>query len=213
MSNLDTEKEYDNMTDWLKFNFPQLMKNVYTCLPAIISSYDSSTKRAVIQIAIQQLKTDDTESSYPLIANVPVIFPASSKYIVQFPLEAKDPVIAIFSQRGLSKFKQVYEEALPDVYSFFSMHDACVIPGFGTLQNTVAEEDALVAQTVDASTYISIKTGEIKVVATEIVLDGNVQTTGNLEAATLSINGEDLPTNHRHQDVQPGAGTTSTPIS
>ncbi|MEE9451367.1 MAG: Gp138 family membrane-puncturing spike protein [Gammaproteobacteria bacterium] len=242
MSNQDSEKEYDNFTDWSQFSFRQLMKSIFVCLPGIVKGYDAATKRAKIQVAINLLKTDGTELPYPVIVNVPVIFPASSKFIVQFPLILEDPVLVLFSQRGLSEFKQTYIESRPTDSSFFSLSDAIVIPGFGTLTNTVAKSDALTIQSVDGATYIALENDLVTVKATEISLEGNVSVSGNLTvegkaliegettidntltaenivsegsvaAETLTIDGVELPSNHRHGGVQSGGSNTGTPIA
>ena len=168
MTNTTPEKEYDNLNDWLHFSFDQLMKNVYTCLPGIISSYDRTTRRAVVKIGVVKLNTDGTQTSYPAIADVPILFPASNRYLFSFPLEDGDPILILFSQRGLQIFKQTYEESVPTKSSFFSFTDAVGIPGFGQLSTSVVDPAALSMQTTDGQTYIALKDGDIHIKALNI---------------------------------------------
>ena len=49
-----------------------------------------------------------------------------------FPLERGDPVLLLYSQRGLANWKKTLGVAAPDTIGFFSEKDAFAIPGFGT---------------------------------------------------------------------------------
>jgi len=236
MSNINIEKEYDEPTSWLNFCIKQMLKNIYTCLPANIKTYDASTKRAVVEISLNLVTTNDEELPYPAIAEVPVIFPASSQYIIQFPLVEGDNVLVLFSQRGLSQFKETYTQSKPDDSGFFSLKDAVAIPGFGSLSNTPAQSDALTVQTVDGSTFMALKPGQITLTATKVVINGDLTINGLTQAndditvtglatsddmtanngmitQTLSIDGASLPPNHRHGGVQSGGSNTGTPVA
>ena len=205
MSNLSPEKEYDNVSDWLEFSVRQMLKNIYTSMPGIVDSYDDSTKRAVISMGLTSVTTDGTQVDYPLLNDVPVLFQSTSKFILQYPIEKGDTVLVLFTQRGIGAFKESYEKSEPGAQSFFSMHDAVALPGFGTLTNTPAKSDAITIQTTDGVTYLSLEDGVLTLNAATINLQGDVSINGSLD-----VNGIDFDT-HIHGGVQTGGGVTSGP--
>jgi hypothetical protein len=237
MSNLNIEKQYDNFNDWLEFAIQQINKNMFVAVPAIINSYDASTRRAVAQIALKQVFTDGTEQSYPLVSDVPILFPASSKFVIQMPLDKGDAVMLLFSQRGIGTFKQTLKEESPSKESFFSMHDAVAIVGFGALSITPAVSDALTMQNNDGTSYLSLTDDEIKIETTtkitltspDIEVNGNMTVNGGISATgdfsytgvgsgtitypnitasdTLTINGQNF-TMHQHSGVTTGGDDT-----
>jgi hypothetical protein len=233
MSNQNSEIEYNDFNSWFKFCANQHFKNFYTCLPGIVKSFDPGTKRAKIQVALKQLKTDGTSTSYPIQADVPVIFPASKNYILFFPLEDGDSVIMLFSQRGIEKFKTAYEESEPDKYGFFAIKDAVAIPGFGSLTTTPYDAGAINLQTTDGTNAVSISPDKIDIttpgtvtinassliinatttVSEDVTLEKDVIVQQDLSVlGEFSIAGDALPPDHKHTGVQSGGDDTSTPI-
>jgi hypothetical protein len=220
MSNLDSDKNYSNMTDVLQFVFEQLMKNLYISIPGIINSYDPATKRAMVTPAIRIQKTDDTTMDQQPIADVPVIWPSGGGFSIMFPLVSGDPVNIFFSQRGINKFKQIYTMADPDI-GIFHKEDAYIIAGFGALSITPAVSDAACFQNETGINYISIdKTGNIKIEAITnitikaptITLDGVVSGPGaaSINASGLKIGTIEIGT-HVHGGVVVGTHTTGVP--
>ena len=184
-------------------------------MPGLIKSFDSTTKRAKVQMALKRLKTDGTSISYEVQADVPIIFPSSKKYSLSFPLDPDDAVVVLFSQRGLEKFKVAYEESEPDKYGFFSQKDAIAIPGFGALETTPYDPDAINLQTTDGQNAISLSEGKIDITTTgtltinasSVIVNAPTNITQD-----FSIQGALLPPDHKHTGVESGPDDTSTPI-
>lgn len=220
MTNINTEKEYDEATSWLKFCTEQILKSIFTCLPATINSYDSSTKRATVKIALKIVKTNGDELTYPIITDVPIIFPATASYSIYFPLAEGDPILLMFSQRGLNDFKKTYEESSPTVGSFFSIVDAVGIVGFGQLTNSPVITDGISIQDANGNNYITLNDTTIDIKSTNINLTGVVTVNGNIIGNNdLTVNGSFyypdgtlLPSDHKHGGVTTGAGETTGPI-
>ena len=217
MTNLSSEKEYDDVTSWLSFCTSQILKSIYTCLPATISSYNSTTKRAVVNIALNLVKTDDSETAYPAVADIPIIFPSSSKYIVHVALEQGDPILVLFSQRGIANFKQTFSQSTPDIVGFFSLKDAVGIAGFGSLTTTPAASGGITIQSTDGQTFINLQDNAVQIKSTVVTIDGNMVVTGTVTAdevdtTILNIDGNVLPSDHRHGGVEGGSDETGTPI-
>ena len=75
--------------------------------------------------------TDGDEVTRAPVRNVPVVFPSGGGFALTFPLRKGDPVLLVYSQRGLARWKKAPGVSTPDVDGFFSEKDAIAIPGFG----------------------------------------------------------------------------------
>lgn len=185
MSSQDPEKLYDNMTDLLRFIFGQSMKEIHTVSVGVVQTYDETTKRATVLPALRTMLTDNTSRDKRPIANVPVIHPSGGGFVVHFPINPGDPVVLLFSSRGLSKFKQVYENTDPDFDGFFSMKDAIALVGFGALNINPATSSGVSVQTESGSDHIFVEEGKIAVSTTGSV---NITATNATVTATSVVN-------------------------
>ena len=122
----------------------QFLLGINTAMPGDILSYDAETRRADVRGALAVVLNDGTQVDRPVISNVPVLFPASGfmdrmgGFLQSFPLMPGDPVLLVFSMRGLARWKltngrlSIGDMApIPDVDSMLSERDAIAIPGFG----------------------------------------------------------------------------------
>jgi hypothetical protein len=162
MSNLDTEKEYDNLTDALKFVFNQLIKTIFVSIPGIIESYDSTTKRCRVRPAINILLTDGTTTAQSAIVNVPVLWPSGGGFTLLSPLPSGTPVELKFSQRGITKFKETFSQEDPG-NGIFDKEDAHVIPSYGGLSVTPVSETGMCLQKEDGSFYVCIEDDRVMI--------------------------------------------------
>lgn len=194
MSNLKDEIEYGDVTTVLRFVMEQMVKGLYTAMPGIIESYDPTTKRARVRPAIKLLLTDGSTVSRPTVVNVPVLQPSGGGFVINLPVKKGDAVLCVFSQRGLSNFKQKYSESNPDE-ALLDLKDAVAIPGFGGLSITPSTTDGISMQNETGTNFVNIEngtinitsTGQVNVTATEAKItaplttfSGNVQITGGL---------------------------------
>ena len=131
MSNMNPGADYSNLALALRFAIRQSLKDVYTCTPGIVSAYDPATRRATVQGALTMVRTDREEVPRADIHNVPVLFPSGGGFSMTWPLQKGDPVLLVYSQRGLSEWKKTMDVSTPDLAGFFSEKDAIAIPGFG----------------------------------------------------------------------------------
>lgn len=166
MSNLDSETRYDGLASAVRFTLEQWTKGLNTCLPGIVHAYDAATRRATVQPAIDMLTTDGRTIPRPLVANVPVVAPAGGGWSVSLPLATGDPVLLVFSQRGLTGFKRAHERAAPDADRLMAMGDAIAIPGFGPISLTEVSSDGIVLQSNDGAEYIAVESGGIRIKTT-----------------------------------------------
>ena len=132
MTSMNRDTDYANMAQSIRFAIRQSLKDLYTCMPGIVESYDAETRRAVVKGALRVVTTKKEEIEREAIYNVPVVFPSGGGFAITFPLEQGDPVLLVYSQRGLTNWKKSLDVATPDMLGFLSEKDAIAIPGFGT---------------------------------------------------------------------------------
>ncbi len=162
-----------------------------------MQSYDAATRRAQVLPALRTILTDQTRESKPIILDVPVLHPQAGGYILHTPITAGDTVMLVFSQRGLTEFKESLAESDPDPFGMMSLKDAVAIPGFGsTADVSLPATDELVLQDIGGRTHVRISSDTIivktpnhvevegattaKVKAPEITLEGNLTVTGTV---------------------------------
>lgn len=79
-------------------------------MPGIIQSFDPDTVTAVVQPAIRSVQKNDdgttTTSDYPLLVDVPVVFPGAGDVFVTFPVEPGDECELRFQDRCIDFFWQ-----------------------------------------------------------------------------------------------------------
>lgn len=89
--------EYQN-EEKLKSN---IKFGIHVCLPCIVQSYDSVNRTVEVQPSIRErIISENGEMqyvNYPLLINVPVVFPQCGGYYISFPINAGDECIVVFS--------------------------------------------------------------------------------------------------------------------
>ena len=123
--------------DSVEYFLQSKIKEINTVLPGTILEYNQATRRATVQISIDIILDDMTRIKRPPIYDVPVTFPGGNKYGIFINMVRDDPVILLFSQRGITQFKEQFEQSEPDMDSLFSTSDAIAIPGFGPTEDLV----------------------------------------------------------------------------
>lgn len=180
---------------------------VNSAMPGNVVSYSARTKRAIIQPSIRTMFTETPGTprrpaeAKPPIVDVPVCHPSAGGYIVHLPLRSGDPVMLIFSQRGLDAFKQSFGISDPSRGCYFSMRDAVAFPGFGGLEFTPASSTGLSLQTEDGNTSLVLTPGRVVINAADIRMVGS----------SLTHNGANVGDTHTHGGISRGASDTDEP--
>ena len=139
------------------------VKGLYTAMPGIVTTYDAATRRASVQPAIDLLTIDDRLEVRPVIPDVPVVWPTAGGFTLLAPLATGDPVLLVFSSRGLTGFKRMHARSAPDIDRLLSMSDAIAIPGFGPVQVTPVSTTGIVLQNEAATDYVAIEPDGIRI--------------------------------------------------
>ena len=200
MSNINDDSVYDQLSSLIRFSQEQMAKEINIALPGNIISYDAQKKRARVQPSINLVLTDGTERRRPPIVDVPFIWPSTGGYVVHAPVRKDDPVIILFSQRGITRFKETYSiSSCADDPGILSMRDAIAIPGFGGLEIEVPQPNALTAQTEDGRQYISInKDGNIRAISTQKIHIEAPNIELKAGSSRIRMNNSDILANSSH---------------
>lgn len=139
-------------------------------LPAVVESYDRSKNLVLARPAINRVFTDGTNKERVLV-KVPCLNPYGNAIGINFPLKKGDTGWIIASDRDTENFQQMLDVTIPKTgiihkydFGFFipdKVHDFTIAEG---------DEDALIIETLDAKTRISIKEKSIS-----IITDGDVK--------------------------------------
>lgn len=130
--------DWDNLADAIEDAIRSRLSIIHTCLPAQVEEYDHETAKASVKPLLKRKYVDDEEAEYPVIANVPVVWPRTSKAIMHFPLERGDGVLLVFSERSLDTWLSDDMGNLqpPSTRRKFDLSDAIAIPGLWPFTST-----------------------------------------------------------------------------
>lgn len=194
------------MTDAFKFILNQFKKSLYSIIPGVIESYNQSTKRCRVRPAINIKKTDGTVEPMQAIINVPVVWNSGGGFTILSPLPAGDPVLILFSQRGITKFKETFAQEDPGK-GVFAKEDAIVIPSFGGLSVNPASSEGICMQAEDGNNFIFVEDGDIEITATSKITANAPEIIAN--ADTIEANANDSITANA-TDIIANASATVT---
>jgi hypothetical protein len=232
--------------DVAQSTFNNTLANVRSSLPGIIQSFDPETVTCVVMIAVKSSTPAPFEApesalsvDYPLLMDVPVVFPRGGGVTLTFPIKEGDECLVVFSSRCIDFWWQnggVQERADKRMHD---LSDAFVIPGPQSQVKKISGISTSAAQlrTDNGAAFVEVAaagditattTGSMTINAPTITLNGNVTINGNLSqgmgesggTATMlgpvtvtndvKAGGKSLTT-HTHGGVQTGGGNTGAP--
>jgi len=178
MSSINDDINFDSLSVVLDFVLSQWSKGLHTCVPGLIETYDAASRRARVKFALKQVRTDGSEVAKAPIVDVPVVFPSGGGFTMTFPMAEGDPVMLLFSERGITAFKKTFDQATPTEGQYHQEADAVALPGFGPLSLTPADMQGAAWQTEDGDKSVRLKEGGVEIHAgdTNILVrdDGDV---------------------------------------
>jgi hypothetical protein len=130
----------DFMREFLDYYFTQ----VHTSLPGVVTEYDAGKRRATVQPSLKRRSGNKEYIAFPLLIDMPVLFPGTKQWTIHFPLEKDDEVAIFFSKRALEAWKEVGQDGIEDPDPRrFDLCDAYCVPGLQPQEFIVAEEKGL----------------------------------------------------------------------
>ena len=150
-----------------------LKEQIRVALPGIIQSFDPDSVTAVVQPAIRYVERDNDGNvitkDYPLLVDVPVVFPSAGGVTLTLPVSPGDECELKFQDRCIDFFWQSGGVQEPVDERMHDLSDATCSVGQISQPNRIKNVSTTSAQlrSIDGSTYIDLnpKTKKIKIVA------------------------------------------------
>ncbi|HBR2766599.1 TPA: phage baseplate protein [Klebsiella pneumoniae] len=220
-----------------------LSEQMRVALPGIIQSFDPEAVTAVVQPAIRYIERDNdgnkSTKDYPLLVDVPVVFPCGGGCTLTFPVREGDECLVVFADRCIDFWWQSGGIQEPVDGRMHDLSDAFCIVGPQSQAKKISGISTTAAQlrTDDGSAFIELAAGgditattagNATINAPEIILNGNVTINGNLSqgmgesGGTATMHGPVTVTNdvaaggkslmtHTHGGVEHGNDSTGEP--
>lgn len=131
----DVGRETPTLKDVIQSNIRSALLEINTCIPAVIDSYDSTTRTAEVIPAIKRTKMDGSFISRATLPDVPVVFPYNGSKGITYPLETGSPCLLVISQRSIDDWVLTKGETEPKDARLHDINDAFCIAGIGSVSD------------------------------------------------------------------------------
>ncbi len=178
------------LTEEIESTAAAVVNDIHTAMPGEVVSFDAGSGTASVQPAGKFLTSDGDELDYPLITEVPVVFPFCQQINVgmAFPVKKGDSCLIIVSEVELDAWRSGAES---EGALRFDLTNAVAIPGLqkggGALVAKAAAQNAVMLGTPGAEIGISgdrvrISTAgaQLEVLESGITAGGNLKVNGNI---------------------------------
>lgn len=118
------------------------LKDLHTCMPGIIASFDPDKQTASVQPAIQRIFTEKGAVNLPLCVDVPVCFPGGGDFQLTFPVKAGDECILMFSERAIDLWYDQGGTKQPAEYRLHDLSDGMALVGINNQQKKLVDFNA-----------------------------------------------------------------------
>jgi len=133
-----------DLTDFMREFIDYYFTQIHTSIPGVVTEYDAKKRRATVQPSLKRRAGNKEYIAFPLLIDVPVLFPGTKKWTIHFPLEKGDEVSVVFSERALEAWKDVGQDDIEDPDPRrYSLSDAYCMPGLQPQEFIAAEEPGL----------------------------------------------------------------------
>ncbi len=187
-------------------------------LPGIIQSFDPDTVTAVVQLAIRYIERDNdgnkNTKDYPLLVDVPVVFPRGGGCTLTFPVKEGDECLVIFADRCIDFWWQSGGIQEPVDGRMHDLSDAFCIVGPQSQAKKISGISTTAAQlrTDDGSAIIELAAGgAVTITSPQITINGPLQVNGEITSTGDQVAGGISQIGHTHGGVEPGGGSTGVP--
>jgi hypothetical protein len=107
-----------------------MMDGVHTSVPAVIESYNHVLQSAKVQPVVRRKFPDGTLVSYPVVGDVPVLFPQGAGGSITFPLAPGDFVWLVVAETSIDEWLALGISGTdPSSVRSHNLSDALAIPG------------------------------------------------------------------------------------
>jgi hypothetical protein len=171
--------------------------DVDDCLPVTVISYDRNENRATVAHEIQMVETGGAAVDRAQVISVPALVLGAGGFMVGFHIPPGSKGWIKATDRDLSNFLETYEKAVPDNFRIHNFDTGLFIPDVMTGYTIAGEdEEAMVIQSMDGLTKISINNDRLKIVHPTLqqfeteTLEINATTEATLTTPQFTVDGK-----------------------
>ena len=214
-SNIDSSQD-ESLSSTFDFINNKIKQGLNIMLPCQVLAVDRTKNRVKVLPLIALLKTNGETMNRAIIDDIPICNLSAGGFIINFPIKVGDFGYIKSNDRDISLFKQSYKNSKPNTTRKNDFADSIFIPDVinQNLYN-INEEDseALVIQSYDNSTKISMSDGKIILQAETIEqrATNHIYTGGTIKHDGASI--DKYHTHMQNAGDDAGAGVDTTPPS
>ncbi len=149
------------------------MKDMHTCLPGKIVSFNGEKQLAEVQLLITREFTNGEIEPLAKLINVPVWFPRAGGFNITFPVAIDDECLVLFAERSIDRWFKESDVQPPNDVRMHSLSDAIclvgmssepkVIPNFDTANLQIRNEEKDQTFTMKPDKDIEIVTGTVEI--------------------------------------------------
>jgi hypothetical protein len=158
----------------LRESFEYSMTNVHTSFPGNVVKYDAKTRRADVQPSLKRKLPDGSFADFPIIPDVPVVFPGSKHCTIHFPLENGDEVEVRVCERSTDVWRDTGGKGIEDPDPRrFNLQDCFATPGLQPVEFPETPEDGLSIIYKDYKTNVVDNKATMKFKSVTVETDGD----------------------------------------
>jgi hypothetical protein len=188
---------------------------IRVALPGIVQSFDPGAVTAVVQPAIRSVETDNdgnrVTKNYPLLVDVPVIFPRGGGCTLTFPVKAGDECLVIFADRCIDFWWQNGGVQEPVDDRVHDLSDAFCIVGPQSQAHKIGGISISAAQlrTDDGAAFVEVAAGHNITVKTPGALTATAEGGTTITSPTITLNGNVTINGNLSQGMGESGGTAT----
>lgn len=133
----------------------------HVAIPAVVQSYDAASQTVEVQPTIRERMVGQdnaiTYVQYPLLINVPVVFPQAGDFQLTFPIKQGDECLVVFSDLSIDNWWMKGNVQNPVEQRRHDLSDGMAI--FGLVNQEKLAARAKPANPADGMAIVNTKTG------------------------------------------------------
>jgi hypothetical protein len=126
-------------------------------MPGVIEEYDFKAQKASVKIDMHELLDDSSSIDYPVITDVPIIFPRSGRASFTMPVLRGDSCLVFFLDRDISNWLIGTDSKKPNSRRRHSLNDAVAIMGLNPFSKPSPAKNNTDVLLTYAGTEIALK--------------------------------------------------------
>lgn len=183
-----------SLNDIIHQEAQNVVSQVYTTIPAIVKSFDSTKQTITAQVAVNTPTYFGSYIPAGTYYNIPVVYQSGQDWVMYGPLQDGDAVVLLIPHQGIEDYLSGPRDKVADPARVerFEINDAVAISGMFTRSNPtrkeaykdimhIAQGDNVIA--FDSEEGITIDTG-----SAQVVLNNATGTTITVGSSIITIN-------------------------